>query len=91
MECHVYAEGYQSCHQHSQPWGHSIIQYIHDVAGAQPPNKAFPGKRCFQALLHDLGLEENVPKGTDPATHITWLGVDFDMESMTMFVAAEKF
>ena len=35
VECHVYAEGYQSCHQHSQPWEHSLHP-IHPRRGWGP-------------------------------------------------------
>ena len=70
--------------------GIPCIAYIDDVASAQPPVEALSGKRRFQALLRELGLEENIPKGADPGTHITWLGVDFDTVAMTMSVPSEK-
>ena len=49
--------------------GISCIAYIDAVPGAQPPIEALPGKRRFQALLCELGLGENILKGTDPTIH----------------------
>ena len=60
------------------------IAYIYDIASAQPPSQALNGKRRFQALLVELGLEEKASKGSEPSTHMTWLGVDFGSEAMTM-------
>jgi len=70
--------------------GIPCVAYIDDVASAQPPGEALQGKRRFQALLSELGLQENTNKGSEPSTHMTWLGIDFDSESMTMTVPPEK-
>ena len=66
------------------------IAYIDDVASAQSPGDAIRGKRRFQSLLRELGLQENVSKGSEPSTRMTWLGVDFDSEAMTMSVPTIK-
>ena len=66
------------------------IAYIDDVASAQPPSQALNGKRRFQALLVELGLEESASKGSETSTHMTWLGMDLDSEAMTMAVPLDK-
>ena len=66
------------------------IAYIDDVASAQSPGDAIRGKRRFQSLLVELGLQENISKGSEPSTRMTWLGVDFDSEAMTMSVPTIK-
>ena len=66
------------------------VAYIDDVASAQPPSQALNGKRRFQALLVELGLEENVSKGSEPSTHMTWLSMDFDSEAIAMAVPVDK-
>ena len=66
------------------------IAYIEDVASAQPPGKALHGKHHFQALLVELGLEENVSKGSEPSMHMTRLGVDSNSEDITMTFPSDK-
>ena len=70
--------------------GIPCIAYIDDVASAQSPGDAIHGKRRFQSLLRELGLQENISKVSEPSTQMTWLGVDFDSEAMTMSVLTVK-
>ena len=70
--------------------GIPCIAYIDDVASAQSPGDAIRGKRRFQSLLRELGLQENISKGSEPSTRMTWLGVGFDSEAMTMSVPTIK-
>ena len=70
--------------------GIPTVAYIDDIAGAQSPARAQQDKAHCQHLMEELGLEEQVEKGTDPDTRMVWLGVHFDTQTMVMSVPHSK-
>ena len=65
------------------------VPYIDDTASAQQPADAWAGMARFNALLHELGLQD-VEKEKLPHTVMTWLGVNFDTVNMIMSVPLPK-
>ncbi len=70
---------------------HNALSYIDDLAGySSDMNKATQAAaRCSQ-LLTELGLHEAKSKATAPATNMTWLGISFDTQAMSMYIPPNK-
>jgi hypothetical protein len=66
---------------------HTAIPYIDDLVGAAPTvQAAAQGFHRSGELLDELGLQQAVEKSTSPTTCLTWIGVRFDTENMTMAI-----
>jgi hypothetical protein len=71
--------------------GLSMLCYIDDIAGVHADESAArQGFLRTRRLLRELGLQEAEEKATAPSTTMTWLGVHFDTELMTMSVPQSK-
>jgi hypothetical protein len=70
--------------------GHTVIPYIDDFVGAaEDISTAQQGFDRSGALLQELGLEESVEKSTTPTTCLTWIGVEFNTDTMSMAIPPE--
>ncbi len=67
------------------------IGYIDDLAGVDiNRDRADRGYKRCGTLFTELGIVEAEKKCTPPATRMTWLGVVFDSENMTMRIPQNK-
>ena len=64
--------------------------YLDDLIGVSQPFLASDAYNNLGTLLHQLGLEENMPKGCPPAVSQTVLGVVINTETMTISVTEER-
>ena len=70
--------------------GFHIVNYLDDFAGAEQPGGA---SRAFEALGHllqELGLQEASDKACPPATVMTFLGIGFDTDNMSLFITQDR-
>ena len=69
----------------------SCCNYVDDIGGVEPTKaRAEQSFKKLKELLEDLGLDESKDKSERPTTKITYLGVQFDSQAMTMSVPPEK-
>ena len=69
----------------------NVVNYSDDLGGCEN-NKARATESFGQLgwLFKDLGLDESVKKAEAPSTEMTYLGVEFDTDTMTMRVPPDK-
>lgn len=70
--------------------GYMILNYLDDFAGAETPNVAEHVFNYLGSVLKNCGLEESVEKACPPCTCMTFLGVLFDTETLTLSVTEER-
>ena len=70
--------------------GHKGGSYLDDLIGVSHPSSGAAAYDQLGKLLHDLGLEENIPKACPPSVIQTVLGVLIDTENMTISVTDER-
>ena len=70
--------------------GYRATNYLDDLIGVAPPASAQIEYQELGLLLHDLGLEENMPKACPPATSQTVLGVVIDTVALTISVTSDR-
>ena len=74
-----------------RPLQFNCINYSDDLAGCETSlHRATASFSALGNLLQELGLQESESKASPPDTAMTYLGVHFDTEKMTMSVPAEK-
>ena len=70
---------------HFNSQGTHILPYINDFGGvASMKDQAQVHFHQLQAILDDLGLVEAKRKASPPSHKMTWLGLDFNVVSMTI-------
>ena len=71
--------------------GAPLFAYIDDFIGWAPGRElAWSAFRRGRHLLRSLGLQESPDKATEPSTTVTWVGVRFDSDEMTMSIPEDK-
>ena len=70
--------------------GYKGGSYLDDLIGVSHPSSGAEAYDHLGKLLHDLGLEENIPKACPPSVIQTVLGVLIDTENMTISVTNER-
>ena len=68
----------------------NALVYQDDFAGCERGAKATLAYDSLGKLLSDLGIRESLDKASPPSTTMTFLGVEFDTESMCMRVNETK-
>ncbi|CAC5406931.1 unnamed protein product [Mytilus coruscus] len=68
----------------------SLINYLDDFAGAEISEKADISYKKLKWVLDSCGLEESVEKASSPSHRMSFLGVWFDTEKMTMEVTPDR-
>ncbi|VDH93586.1 Hypothetical predicted protein [Mytilus galloprovincialis] len=68
----------------------SLINYLDDFAGAEISEKADISYTKLKWVLDSCGLEESVEKASSPSYRMSFLGVWFDTEKMTMEVTPDR-
>ena len=70
---------------------YNVVNYSDDLGGVESDkSRATESFTQLKRLLDDLGLEESIKKAEAPNTKMTYLGVMFDSESMSMRVPPDK-
>lgn len=70
---------------------YQACNYVDDIGGVEATKKrAMAAFEKLGWLLSDLGLGESLKKAEPPTTQITYLGVQFNSEEMTMSVPPDK-
>ena len=64
--------------------GYMMVNYLDDFGGAETKEKDWKAYETLGELLMSCGLEESVDKAVTPTTKMTFLGVTFDSEKMTL-------
>ena len=68
-----------------------LFAYIDDFIGWAPgQGLAWSAFHKGRRLLEALGLQESPNKATEPSTTVTWVGVRFDSDKMTMSIPEDK-
>lgn len=70
--------------------GASVVNYIDDIAGGAPPDKAGRDFEELGSLLVDLGLQESHAKACPPSTNMSFLGIQFDTVESTLSIPSPK-
>jgi hypothetical protein len=71
--------------------GLDIVVYIDDFAGvASSEQQAAQHFAALQSMLRHLGLEEAAHKACPPRKRLTWLGLVFDSEAMSVSIPQAK-
>ena len=71
-------------------WGYRGVVYLDDFAGVARADKAEEAFRKLGELLQELGLQESANKACPPSTGMSFLGIWFDTERMTMEVTRDR-
>ena len=66
-----------------------ILNYLDDLASAETPQNAQFAFRTLQSVLEKCGIEEAKNKACPPSTIMTFIGVLFNTEKMTIEVTPE--
>ena len=67
-----------------------ILNYLDDLASAETPQNAQFAFRTLQSVLEKCGIEEAKNKACPPSTIMTFIGVLFNTEKMTIEVTPER-
>lgn len=70
--------------------GISVLNYLDDLASAEHKHLAEFSYKTLKAILHKCGIEESQDKACPPSTRMTFVGVLFDTEKMTIEVTQER-
>ena len=68
----------------------AILNYLDDFKGASDPARAHKSFIELGQLLESCGIEESKPKDCPPSTRMTFIGVLFDLEELTLIVTPER-
>ena len=68
----------------------AILNYLDHFAGAGDPARAHKSLIELGQLLQSCGIEESKPKAFPPSTRMTFIGVLFDAEELTLSVTPER-
>ena len=67
-----------------------ILNYLDDLASAETVDKAQFAYETLGAVLHKCGIEEAKKKACPPSTVMTFIGILFNTEKLTMEVTTER-
>ena len=70
--------------------GYMMVNYLDDFGGAETKEKGWKTYETLRELLMSCGLEELVDKAVTRTTKMTFLGVIFDSEKMTLEVTLDR-
>ena len=70
--------------------GFDLVVYLDDLGGAESPDKAGEAYECLGRILESAGLEEKKSKACPPSTRMSFLGVWFDTESLTLEITRDR-
>ena len=70
--------------------GISVLNYLDDLASAEKPDLANFGFAMLREILNKCGIKESVEKASPPATIMTFIGILFNTEKMTVEVTSER-
>ena len=70
--------------------GVDVINYLDDFAGAEVPELSDAAYDQLKIVLQNCGLEESDEKACPPCTRMSFLGVWFDTEKMTLEVTPTR-
>ena len=70
--------------------GYDLVVYLDDLGSAETPQKAEDAYKCPGDVLSKSGFEEKVSKSCPPSTCMSFLGVWFDTESLTLEVTRDR-
>jgi hypothetical protein len=68
----------------------NIVNYIDDLAGVAAPEDASYAYNTMGSILSELGVEEAPDKSSPPSPIMEFLGVEFNVQKMTMSVTPER-
>ena len=68
----------------------AVLNYLDDFAGADSPMAAQRSFTELGRLLESCGIEESKQKACPPSTRMTFIGVLFDSEALTLSVTPER-
>ena len=74
---------------HSQ-MGYFSINYLDDFGSAEPWNLVWDSFNALRRILQQVGLKESTQKAVLPTTKLTFLGVFFDTDKMTLEVSKDR-
>jgi hypothetical protein len=70
--------------------GYMMVNYLDDFGGAETKEKGWKAYETLGELLMSCGLEESVDKAVTPTTKMTFVGVTFDSEKITLEVTPDR-
>ena len=70
--------------------GISVLNYLDDLASAEKKELAEFGFTTLRKILCKCGIEESVEKACPPSTIMTFIGILFNTEKMTLEVTPER-
>ena len=70
--------------------GICILNYLDDLASAETADKAYFSYNTLGAILEKCGIEEAKNKACPPSTIMTFIGILFNTEKLTMEVTPER-
>lgn len=70
--------------------GVDVVNYLDDFAGADSPELANQSFKKLKWVLDQCGLEESVDKACGPCLRMSFLGIWFDTEKLTMEVTPDR-
>jgi len=70
--------------------GFSLLNYLDDFAGAEVPGKAMAAYNKLGEILQQMGLKESPSKACSPTEVMSFLGVLFDTNKLTLEVTVER-
>ena len=73
-----------------QKHGFQVINYFDDFAGAETRELAFEAFEMLGVVIKDCGLEESLDKAAAPSCRMSFLGVWFNSEEMTLEVTPDR-
>lgn len=68
----------------------TVVNYLDDFAGADVPTLADKAFKKLKWILDQIGFEESPEKACSPSHRMSFLGIMFDTEKMTMEVTPER-
>lgn len=70
--------------------GISVLNYLDDLASAEKKELAEFSFRTLREILQHCGIEESLDKACQPSTKMTFVGVLFNTETMTLEITPER-
>ena len=67
-----------------------VLNYLDDLASAEVGNNAMFAFKTIQAVLQKCGIDESKKKACPPSTIMTFVGVLFNTETMTIEITPER-
>ena len=70
--------------------GYTICNYLDDFGGVEIPSLAQQAYDSLGATLDDLGVVESIQKAVPPSSILTFIGVQFNSNKLTMEVTPDR-